>query len=497
MVITLKSFLSYKRIARYLSLLVVVVIFVFCIEGFLGLKASLGGDATQNFLSSYNLYSNSEYGRHIGSPGFRREPFPNWILASFMYLVVRPPRGLTEDQILSLQDVLNKSVQVNLIWVASLFICLWILSRLLFLNTVVADLVAINSIVISNAVFVKQQLSNLNTELPASVLICLLSIAFICSLKTRLWGWILVSGLVYGFLVLTKASGAYVAFLTMPLVAICIAASPHIGLQKNAISAIKYLLCIAIGFSIVVTPWITRNYFEFGQPAIAMGGGRVLWIRSEYNNINRDQYLGAFYAFSPKGLQIHFWEPFLGYKQSQLKCGGSLQLFSRNLPCDNQLRDQGRYDEVVSLYDRGKKALPQKYKEKAIKEGLKYNNDDLGKRVFLENFRTNPVSHLALTLPLAWRGIWSFNAFDMFGLFVNFMFMMCLIVMPVLALILHNKILFLLSILPAAYFWFYAFLSQFWDRFSEPFIPISSILFFYLVFKVMIPSLRNNKSESR
>ena len=107
MTIKISSLLNDKRIACYLPCFVVVVISIFCVEGILGLKANLGGDATQNFLSSYNLYSNSEYGRHIGSAGFRREPFPNWILASFMYLVVRPPRGLAEDQILSLQNQID------------------------------------------------------------------------------------------------------------------------------------------------------------------------------------------------------------------------------------------------------------------------------------------------------------------------------------------------------------------------------------------------------
>ncbi len=490
---TLAFVFTRKRVARYLPFLVVTLIAVFCVEGILGLKAGLGGDATQNFLSSYNLYSNSEYGRHLGSAGFRREPFPNWILAFFMHIFVRPPRGLSEDQILSLPEVLDKSVQINIFWAISLFVSLWILSRLLFKNSLVADLVAINSIVISQAVFVKQEMSNLNTELPASVLICLLSIALISSLRTKLWWWVVISGLFYGLLVLTKASGAYVAFLTMPFAAICIAISPEMGFKQNFKHALKYFLCIAIGFLVVVTPWITRNYFEFGQPSIAMGGGRVLWIRSEYNKINREQYIGSFYAFSPKGLQMHFWEPLLGYSKNQLDCGGSLQLFSRNLPCDNQLREQGRYDEVVSLYDRGKKALPQKYKERAIEKGIDYNNDDLGKQVFIENIKANPRSHLALTLPLAWRGIWSFVVFDMFGLFVNFVFMVNLILMPLVSLILRNKTLFLLSLLPASYYWFYALFSQFWTRFSEPFIPISSILFLYLIANVVVPYFQKRR----
>ena len=475
---------KFFKSGNFLPYLIVAIIAIFCIEGAIGLTADLGGDATQNFLSSYNFYANGEYGHDIGSAGLRREPLPNWVLATFLFLFVRPPRDLSKLEVLSSQDILDAAVHINIVWAACLFFSLWLLCRQIFNNKILADCVTINSLVVSNAAFVRFETPNLNTELPAAVLICLLANVFVQTLKSRSWMWAFASGLTYGLLVLTKASGAYVAFFTMPFVAICFALLPKTRIKVISIAALKYILCIAIGFSVIVLPWISRNYYEFGEAKIAEGGGRVLWIRSEFNKINRHQYLGSFYAYSPRLLRENFWEPFLGYDQSQLDCGGNLQLHKRGLSCDIELREQRKYDEVVSLYERGKKALPQKMLDESKSKNIAFDVDSAGKDIFLQGIKQNPLSHLLLTIPLAWRGIWSFAVSDIFGLMVNFIFMGSLIVMPVIALLLRNNILFVVSVVPTSYFWFYAFVSQFWERFSEPFIPISVVTFSLLVVSI-------------
>lgn len=465
----------------WLPYAIIAIIAIFCIEGAIGLTADLGGDATQNFLSSYNFYANGEYGHDLGSAGLRREPLPNWMLGAFLFLFVRPPGDLSKQEVLASQDILDAAVHINIIWAACLFFSLWLLCRQIFNNKILADCVAINSIIVSNAAFVRLEFPNLNTELPAAVMICLLANVFVQTLKSRSWMWACVSGITYGLLILTKASGAYIAFFTMPFVAACIAFSPKAKFKFLFTSVLKYILCIAIGFSIIVLPWIYRNYYEFGDPKIAEGGGRVLWIRSEFNKINKDQYLGSFYAYSPQLLQQTFWEPVFGYKRSQLECGGNLQLHKRGLPCDVELLGQERYDEVVSLYERGKKALPQKMLNESKQENIPFNVDSAGKDIFLKGVKQNPLRHFLLTAPLAWRGLWSYAVDDFFGLFVNFIFMGSLVIMPVIALIFRDNTLFLISIVPASYFWFYAFVSQFWERFSEPFIPISVVSFSLLI----------------
>lgn len=489
-----------RRLDRFLSLfqkflpvVVALVIGAFCIEGAHDLHASLGGDATQNFLSSYNLYSHFQYGHDLGVAGYRREPFPNWILALFFFIFTRPEQGLTEEQILSNQHILDGAVHVNLVWSFSLFISLWILSRRLFKSPLLSDFIALVSIVISNLVFVRFELNNLNTELPAAVLLVILAAYSIDALVKKSPVSVILTGCFYGLLVLTKASGAYVAFITIPLLSFALSIKTKNLLVKQYQQALRFFLCLGIGFSLIVAPWVVRNSLEFNKPLIAEGGGRVLWIRSEFDQITPLQYAGAFYAYSPRLLRESLWEPFLGFKSSQLECGGDLQLHNRGEQCDIDLMNAGKYDQVVSLYERGKKALPLKFEKLAQKNGLSFNVDEAGKREFLSTLQRKPLQHFALTLPLAWRGLWSFVVSDWAGHILNFCVMGNLIFMPAVALALRSNALFILSLTPAAYFWFYAFVSQFWERFSEPFIPIAIVIFAYTI----VYCVQGNKKRSR
>lgn len=482
-----------ELLKKLLPISVVLVIIGFGLEGAWGLRADLGGDATQNFLSSYNFYSNLEYGHDIGAPGFRREPLPNWILAIFLFIFYRPESGLSKVEVLSKQPILDAAVHVNIFWAILLFALAWVLCRQLFEDSLVADLVALFSIIISNAVFVRLELNNLNTELPAAAILLLLAVVTVHSFRHNSFASYVSVGVVYGLLVLTKASGAYVAFATIPLYAFALEKRFNLNFLAQYKQILKTLLCLAIGFGIVVGPWISRNYLEFDSPAIAQGGGRVLWIRSEFNKINRSQYLGAFYAYSPTLLRQSIWEPFLGYKSSQLECGGDLQLH-RRLDCDVDLLESKRFDDVKSLYMRGKKALPLKFQRNAIASGLTFDVDDEGKREFFNTFKRYPLKHFALTLPLAWRGLWSFAVSDWFGTALNFVVMTNFVFMPLIAIILRSRVLFLLSLAPSAYFWFYAFVSQFWTRFSEPFVPIAVIIFFYTInFLIVRKSMKSSR----
>lgn len=459
--------------------LVIVLIAFICVQAGWGIKADLGGDATQNFLSSYNFYSSFEYGHHFGQAGFRREPLPNWTLAVFLWLFFRPTTGLARDEVLANTNILDAAVMVNIFWALLLFISLWALARKIFANILLADFVAFVSIAMSNMAFVRNEYDNLNTELPASVLLVLVAVCLINAVNQRAILPYIFVGFSYGLLVLTKASGAYVAVITMPLIALVLSKNYPVSRYKFIAKFLNTILCIAVGFSLIVSPWILRNYSEFGKAAIAEGGGRVLWIRSEFNKITPYEFLGAFYAYSPKLLRESFWQPYFGLSSGQLECGGDLQLHNRGEDCDFEHLQAGRFDQVISLYERGKRALPLKAKSEAVKSGVPFNVDESGKQDFFLSVREKPLHHLLLTVPLAWRGIWSFSFPGYLGLFLNFIIMVNLIFMPLIALVVGNNTLLLTSLVPAAYFWFYALLSQFWPRFSEPFIPIAILIFCY------------------
>ena len=475
----------YLLLTRLIPFLIVALILSLCLHAGWQLKADLGGDATQNFLSSYNFYSSFEYGHHLGQAGFRREPLPNWTLAFFLWLFYRPAIGLSREEVLSNQEILDAAVMVNIFWALILFLSLWLLARKVFVNTFTADISASFSILVSHFAFVRTEYDNLNTELVASALFVVLALSLLYAMNAQSFFSYVAVGLAFGLLVLTKASGAYIALVTMPLIAFVTANGFSMSPSGLAAKCMKRLLLIAIGFALVVSPWVLRNYSEFGEATIAQGGGRVLWIRSEFNKINRDQYIGAFYAYSPRLLRESIWEPYFGYRASQLQCGGDLQLHNRGEVCDIEHLEAGRFEDVVSLYERGKKALPLQAKAQAAQSGAPYDVDKLGKEEFFATVRQKPLDHLFLSIPLAWRGIWSFSIPDHFGtvpgLALNFAIMVNLIFIPILALFYGDKILLLMSLVPASYFWFYALLSQFWPRFSEPFIPVASLIFCYTI----------------
>lgn len=119
-----------------------------------------------------------------------------------------------------------------------------------------------------------------------------------------------VGGCVFGCLVLTKASGAYLALVVLPLLPLLLRCSPRRSITLG--------LSVALGFAFTVLPWVGRNLIEFGAPSIAGGGGDVLLYRSAYNQMTAAEFGGAFYAYAPTRMQKDLLEPMLGFSPSQL-----------------------------------------------------------------------------------------------------------------------------------------------------------------------------------
>ena len=198
----------YLLLTRLIPFLIVALILSLCLHAGWQLKADLGGDATQNFLSSYNFYSSFEYGHHLGQAGFRREPLPNWTLAFFLWLFYRPAIGLSREEVLSNQEILDAAVMVNIFWALILFLSLWLLARKVFVNTFTADISAFFSILVSHFAFVRTEYHNLNTELVASALFVVLALSLLYAMNAQSFFSYVAVGLAFGLLVLTKASGA-------------------------------------------------------------------------------------------------------------------------------------------------------------------------------------------------------------------------------------------------------------------------------------------------
>ena len=423
---------------------------------------ALGKDAAQNVrfsvnLAKYGIYSGQQISPDVVSE-YRREPLPNFLLAGYLRLADVFSPGLL-DQV---GQPFNESFllfikRLNLLWACSLFLGLWLTSQLVFAPLLAVHWLAFAQILAANHFFVSKVITKMNTELIASAIVVWLGVVLLQASRTQSLRWLCAAGSVFGLLALTKSSGAYVAVLVLPLVAVLLS-----GIGKRFWTL---LLAISLGFFITVTPWLVRNQMEFSKPVIAGGGGDVLLIRSVFNQMDRQQWIDAFYAYAPRDMRRDLLGPWLGLSEDDFACNGRLDVFNRKLACDRQALEQERFDDVRSFYQRGGRALPRQ---------LSLNSEQK-KAYALQAFRDKPLSLLAASLPITWRGFWGFRVKRWNDIYWNAAAFLSLLLAPLLAWLERRLTWLLVSVVPIAYVLFYGLASHFLPRYSSPFVPSALI----------------------
>lgn len=471
-VVNLVGWVRHSRVAAWLPpLLVLLLITTVLLQAWQAPPTdSIGGDASQNLRSALNLWKHGIYGESgVGAiPGYRREPFPNWLLAGHLTWIVRPPAWIHSEQLVADPRLLTRITQVNLFYLVGLMLALWGLCLRLIRPRGLAHLLALPVIFVSADAFAIHELDNLNTELPAAWLLVLLSLTLVLLRQKNQWGWALLAGTVYGCLVLTKASGAYLALLVLPTLTLL--------LHQSRRRSLVLTLCVGLGFALTVLPWIGRNLHEFGTASISQGGGKVLLFRASYNTINSNEFRGAFYAFSPRKLQKELLGPLMGYASSELDCGGSLQRLTKDLSCDHKAIAEKRFGDIKSLYLRAQPYELNQLRAEYHAKGLPGDPDTYIRSTSLARIKADPLKHVAVSLPLAWRGLWAFTENKTwFSIITNGLAMASLLAMPWLGILLRRPDWTLTSMVGVGYFLFYALLSHFIPRYSEPLIPLALV----------------------
>ena len=146
---------------------------------------------------------------------------------------------------------------------------------------------------------------------------------------------------------------------------------------------------------------------HFTKLAIATSGGDVLLIRSVFNQMNPQEFRNSFYAYSPQVVRRDLLGPSMNLSDEDLLCHGSLAVFNRGLECGRIAFNQKRCDHIFSIYQRCKRALPYKL---ALR-------DDENNSYALRQFIDNLLKVLMTSIPLSWRGFWSFRALYWKGVF--------------------------------------------------------------------------------
>jgi len=424
----------------------------------------LGGDASQNLRSALNflhhgIYSEAPLGDSV-LPGYRREPAPNFVLSIYLFVLAKFMPGFDYQGFPVDPTLVMMSKWINLGYAAALLCSVWALMRRLIDPSCAADILSLPLFYLVNHFFIASQLNNLNTELPAALFLVWVSLSFILASQSPGWFWMLISGLCLGLLVLTKASGAYVGLIAIPIFILCLSLSQRF---KNFF---KRFALFSLGFLLTVMPWIVRNYSEFERPVVAQGAGDVLLIRSVFNTMNDQELAQSFYAYAPKFIRDKALGPWMDLSQDDLECGEALDRFNRNLPCDKKALDENRYDDVRSFYQIGKRALP-----RSLDLSREQKQPEAVRRILAD-----PKRHITVSLPMAWRGLWSFGQPNsLAAISLNSMAYMALFAAPILAVVQRRFTWIYLSLVPVGYFLFYAAFSHFLPRYSELLIPMAMI----------------------
>ena len=422
----------------------------------------LGDDATQNVRSSINF---ARYGTYSSLPispdvvpGFRREPVPNVLLAFYLRVANVLSPGLLDQANEPFSDAFLLVVkQINLVWAAALFFGLWLTAALVFSPLLAAHGLAGLQILIVNHFFVLKTIDVMNTELIAGMILVWLSAMLLLAARTQSWRWLLLSGMVFGLLALTKATGAYVALALLPLIALALS-----GISRKFWIS---LLAVSFGFALAVMPWLVRNQIHFSKPVIAEGGGDVLMIRSVFNEMTGSQFVDAFYAYAPIAVRRDLLGPWMKLSSDDFSCEGRLAVFNRKLDCDRLALEEGRFADVLSFYQRGKRAIPW---------SLSLDGDQK-KSMALRRFQERPLNALITSVPLGWRGIWGFRAKRWPSIVLNIAAYGSLLLAPALALLERRLSWLFVSIVPLSFFAFYSLFSHFLPRYSMPLIPAAIV----------------------
>ena len=463
------SSIHVRRLTAVLGVAVGLLIIWILIQDFYEISPDgLGKDASQNVryginLAKYGIYSNQMVSPDV-TPSFRREPLPNFLLAFYLKLAGMWSPGLLDQMGQPFTDAFLMFVkQINLVWAAGLFLGLWLTSQLVFSPLFAAHGLALVQIVVANRFFVIKAVDGMNTELIAGTVLVWLGVVLLMASRSRTWQWLLVSGVAIGLMALTKATGAYVALLLLPLMALVIG-----GLGKRFWLS---FLAISFGFLITVTPWVVRNQIHFSKPVISQGGGDVLLIRSVFNQMSWRQFGDAFYAYAPRDLRHDLLGPWMGLSDDDFSCEGRLSVFTRDLDCDQEALEEKRYGDVQSFYQRGKRSIPREL-------GLKRDEQ---KDFAIQQFRREPLQALMTGLPIGWRGFWGFRVREWKYIVLNAAAYLALLAAPLLSLIERRSSWLMVSIAPVSFFIFYSFLSHFLPRYSAPFIPASLVCLSMLI----------------
>ncbi len=193
----------------------------------------------------------------------------------------------------------------------------------------------------------------------------------------------LVAGLAAGMLVLTKAVFLYL----VPLIAVAFAVLPRKDASLSRWRTVAVALLLVATTSAIAGGWMARNERQLGEFRLAGRGGVILLIRAEKNLMELKEYLGSFL----------YWTPYAPVRRGLVQA-----IFGEEALVEGGALGRLNRENDSSYYRTARKVRT----DLVASEGTESKSvDDEIKRRAMALIMAHPLRHVALTLPVAWRGI--------------------------------------------------------------------------------------------
>jgi hypothetical protein len=284
-----------------------------------------------------------------------------------------------------------------------------------------------------------------------------------------------ITGMLFGILILTKAAILYVFAGAVAVVAGIFFLQRQ--QQRPAVSVAR-LLAMFVGFSCVVGPWVYRNYVQLGTYHISQRAGVVLLQRAEYDLMTSEEIKGSFYVWATPELQSPIGH-LLGFSPADLKRHGRLQHlneWSSDFEAEDLAAEEAGLPDKTLTYYREARAERVKLSALLRKEGKpepEIAADDAIEHDALQIIEHHPWHHLLLTISLALRG-------------ANLM-VVAFAVALWLAIRRREWDLVAFAITGAGAVIFYALFSEFIGRYALPMRPIAVAALLVALYRTFAP----------
>jgi hypothetical protein len=242
----------------------------------------------------------------------------------------------------------------------------------------------------------------------------------------------------------------------------------------------------------IVGGWMYRNYRHFDEFTVTNKSGIVLYYRSALNTMSKKEYFASFI----------YWLPGEGAKEALLD-----RFFEKEdyIKLDRKNNEGYRMSSKETLLDLQDSFIEQGYST----EESRLLADKKLRQMGLQNILKNPIRHILLTIPIAWKGIFIETGYSFIlrnpnwfwlsarsVILINIILFFCFFYVIIFSLVRRKWGVSLFFLSPFYLYFLHAIATHNKERYNFPLIPVMVIAVLLLAY-FFIQKHKNKKNNDR